>query len=45
MPTMCQIWHQNRSPAAQNVFAKTQTYVSEKEIGTLKRKNPSQSKF
>ena len=35
-----QIWHQNRSPAAKNVYAKTQSYVSEKEIGTLKRKKP-----
>ena len=38
MMCICQIWHPNRSPAAQNVCAKTQTYVSEKEIGTLKPK-------
>ena len=34
----CQIWHKNHSRAAQNLCAKTQTYASEKEIGTWNQK-------
>ena len=30
---ICKIWRPNRSPAAQNICAKTLIYVSEKEIG------------